>query len=96
MPKKSTSARQPEYGAATGSALPHVMVLTFDPRLTHSVWCDFSHRCRTLAGLERTLRAETKAGRIVGFRFITIHRDVLGLEPNPTVDHRPTGKGEKQ
>lgn len=61
--------------------LPSVMVLKFEPQLTHSVWCDYISRCRTLGGLKHELREMTKAGDIVGYKLITVHEKVLGVIP---------------
>lgn len=54
------------------------MVLTYEPRLTHSVWVDLVHRARTEKGLVRLLRRGVRSGEWVGWRLITIHADVLG------------------
>ncbi len=67
---------------ASSHELPKVMVLAFEPALTHSVWRDYSHRRRTLRGLHNELREGVKSGRFVGYRLIRIERDVLGNEPN--------------
>lgn len=62
--------------------IPQVMVLKYRPELTHSIWVDYWHRFRTLHGVEKGLRREIKAGRIVGYRFITINEEHIGLPPN--------------
>lgn len=58
-----------------------IMVLCPEPALTHSVWCDYITRARTMNGLMRELRREIKAGHFVAYRFITIHEQHYGL-PN--------------
>ncbi len=58
-----------------------VMVLKYEPALTHSVWMQFHHRCRSVKSLRRLLREMTKAGDIVGYRLITIHEQVIGIDP---------------
>lgn len=60
-------------------SLPKVQVLQFEKRLTHCVWYDYIHRCRTMDGLIKHLRREVKAKRIMGYRLLTIHREVRGV-----------------
>jgi hypothetical protein len=60
--------------------LPRVMVLVYEPRLTHCVWSDFWHRKRSLEGLLKCLRGEVKAGRFSAYRFITIHQETYGYD----------------
>jgi len=59
--------------------LPRVMVLIYQPELTHSVWQDYRHRCRTANGLQKLLKREKLSGRIVAHRLITIHEERFGL-----------------
>ena len=58
--------------------LPQAMVLVFDPRLTHSVWQDYVGRHRTVAGLERALRAGVRRGEWVAWRLIRVEREIWG------------------
>jgi len=53
-------------------------VLVFDPRVTQSHWEDYNHSCRTVEGLKKQLRRGVKRGDWVGWRLITIHKEVLG------------------
>jgi len=69
--------------------LPQIQVLIFEPELTHSVWSDYWPRARTMKGLMRELRTEIKAGRFVGYRFLTIHEEHLGLPSAESRDRRP-------
>lgn len=66
--------------------LPQVEVLCFEPTLTHSVWNDYIYRNRTMTGLVKRLRREVKSGRFVGYRFITIHKTVYGLDKSKPED----------
>ena len=59
--------------------LPHVMVLVYEEALTHSVWQDYMHRCRTLKGLMRLLKSEIKEGRFVAFRLMHITHEEMGI-----------------
>lgn len=61
-------------------SLPRVMVLQFEPQLTHSVWIDFYHRKQSMGSLLRCLRSEIKAGHYAGYRLMTVHKTVYGLE----------------
>lgn len=65
--------------------LPRAMVLVFEPRLGHSIWQDVIHNCRTLNGLVKRMKDGVKDGvkdgRYVAFRFITIHREEMGVVP---------------
>ena len=58
--------------------LPSVQVLVFEPRLTHSVWVDFVHRCRTLMGLLKKLQAGVRSGEYVGYRLIEVKDECIG------------------
>lgn len=60
--------------------MPSVMVLKYYPELSHSQWSDFHHQKRTVAGLLKYLRQAVKRGEFVGYRFITIHKEVMGVE----------------
>lgn len=60
------------------TSMPAAMVLVFQPELSHSVWHDFLSRARTLAGLERQLKAGVKRGDWVAWRLIRIEREVMG------------------
>jgi hypothetical protein len=62
------------------NTVPQVMVLEYQPELTHSVWVDYRHRCRSFSTLIAKLRKEAKAGRFIGYRLITIEREVMGVE----------------
>ena len=57
-----------------------VMVLKFQPELTHSTWCDFRHRCRSVETLKKLLLKMTKDGDIVGYRLIKIYQETIGVE----------------
>jgi len=69
--------------------LPHVMVLEFQPRLTHSVWVDYHYKNRTMCRLLKQLRKEVKSGRFIGYRFITIHKEVYGVDLPREKNERP-------
>jgi len=71
------------------------MVLVYQPELKHSVWTDYIHQCRTLNGLRKQLRSEIKRGRFVGYRFVTIHREIMGLESNAAGERQPPANKEK-
>lgn len=60
--------------------LNRVMVLKYEPDLTHSVWVDYFTRCRSRKSLLKLLRKEVKAGNYVGYRLITVRREVYGVE----------------
>jgi hypothetical protein len=55
-------------------------VLVYQPALTHSTWQDFECRAKTITGLERQLKAGVRDGRWVGWRIVTIHKTVMGIE----------------
>lgn len=59
--------------------LPSAMVLVYQPKLTHSVWQDVMHNKRTFRGLEKMLKDGVKKGEYVGFRFMTIHHEEMGV-----------------
>lgn len=58
--------------------LPSVMVLVYEPALTHSNWEDVVHHCRTLNGLVRFLRKGVRDGNWIAYRFLTIHGECTG------------------
>lgn len=60
--------------------IPHTMVFMYSPALGHSMWVDFFHRKRTKAGLLKYLQTAVKRGEYIGYRFITIHKEVKGVE----------------
>ena len=64
-------------------------VLVFEPKLTHSVWCDFMHRRRSLKTLEAELRKRVRSGEFVGYRLITIHKEQIGVEPKEESCQKP-------
>ncbi len=53
-------------------------VLKFYPELSCSVWLDYHHSYRKVYRLLAHLRKEVKAGRVVGYRFITVHETCIG------------------
>lgn len=55
------------------------MVLKFSEELTHSYWCDFTHRCRTHNGLQKMLKRGIKQGQWIGFRLIEIQQEEIGV-----------------
>jgi len=55
--------------------LPLAQVLVFKKELTHSVWVDLIHRCRTRKSLERYLMNGTKTGRFVDWRLVYVQSD---------------------
>lgn len=59
--------------------LPKVMILQFQPELTHSVWVDFEHRCRSMASLIRLLRFMVEKGDAIGYRLIDVREQHLGI-----------------
>ena len=67
--------------ATTEEVVPDAMVLVFQPKLTHSVWEDFECRARTRKGLIKILAAGVRCGQWVGYRLMTIERDVMGNVP---------------
>lgn len=62
---------------AAGSPL-RAMVLTFEPRLGYSVWCDHISRHRSSKTLKKELERSYKAGRIGGFRLMHISTEYEG------------------
>jgi hypothetical protein len=66
--------------------LPHTMVLKFEPVLRHSIWIDLCHRYRTMGGLLKHLQKSVRLGQYVGYRFITIHKEVKGIESRPATN----------
>lgn len=72
-----------------------MMVLEYEPALTHSVWKDcYYDDAFTDEEIVADLRARVKKGEIVGWRLITIHKDVLGVDaPNEKLSH---GGGNEQ
>ncbi len=54
------------------------MVLVYQPELTHSVWQDFISRHKTIDGLEKALRKGVRNGKWVGWRLMTITKEVIG------------------
>jgi hypothetical protein len=62
----------------TLKALPRVMLLRYQPELTHAVWIDFRCRAKTMPALLRHIRRETGTGNASAYRLITIHREVFG------------------
>lgn len=62
------------------NAMPKVMVFCFQPELTHSVWVDFSHRYRTVSSLIKHLKKSVKRGDYIGYRIITVHKEVMGIQ----------------
>jgi hypothetical protein len=69
----------------------NVMVLTWAHTSGFSVWVDYEHRCRTLAGLYRKLRGEFRSHRIAGYRFITIHQEEIGHINKDRQQHADAG-----
>lgn len=56
-------------------------VLVFEPQLTHSVWKDWgSDDPMTEEEVIESLRAGVESGKYVGWRVITIHKDVMGRD----------------
>lgn len=55
-------------------------VLVYQPELTHSTWQDYKCRARTIRGLERQLKSGVRDGRWGGWRIVTIHKTVIGIE----------------
>lgn len=62
------------------SGTPYAQVLVFQPELTHSVWLDHWHRCRSKESLEKRLRKGVREGRYVGYRLLTIHEEHIGID----------------
>jgi len=60
------------------NTVPSAMVLVYQSELRTSVWMDLLHRCRTLHGLEKQLRAGVRSGEWVAWRLIRIDRQVFG------------------
>lgn len=54
------------------------MVLTFEPRLGYSVWCDHVSRHRSTNALKKELERSYKAGLIGGFRLLHIAAEYEG------------------
>jgi hypothetical protein len=54
------------------------MVLTFEPRLGYSVWCDHISRHRSTKSLKKELERSYKAGLIGGFRLLHISAEYAG------------------
>ncbi len=54
------------------------MVLVYQPELTYSVWQDFISRHTTIDGLENALRKGVRNGEWVGWRLITITKEIIG------------------
>ena len=65
--------------AVSGSDLPSVQVLVFEPELGHSIWSDLRHHKRSMKSLEKMLRKGIKDLEWNGFRYITIHGTNYGL-----------------
>lgn len=56
-------------------------VLVFEPTLTHSVWTDWgSDECLSEEEVLDRLRAGVESGEYVGWRVITIHKQVMGRD----------------
>lgn len=73
----------PPRPAARKAKLPHYsyQVLTFEPLLTHSVWTDwFCDGHPTESEVLEMLRAGVESGEYVGWRVITIHKEVTGRD----------------
>jgi hypothetical protein len=60
--------------------LPHVQVFVFRPELTCSVWEDLYSRRRTKKSLEAMLRKGVRSGHWIGYRFVTIHEQHIGVD----------------
>ena len=60
------------------SMVPRSMVLVYQPELKCSVWIDYYSKAKTVAGLERQLRANVKNGNCVAWRLIRIEKEVMG------------------
>lgn len=80
------------------SALPKVMVLEYQPELTHSVWVDLRHGCRTKSGLAKVLRNGMQAGDWTGYRLITEHaqssnRDRIAMDIDEACEEIAAKKG---
>lgn len=58
--------------------IPSAQVLVHQPELTHSVWTDFVHRCRSLDALRKKLRLAVRKGEYVGYRLLRIEEQYLG------------------
>lgn len=58
--------------------IPSAMVLVYQPELRNSVWMDLIHRCRSLAGLEKQLKAGVRSGEWVAWRLIHIEKEIMG------------------
>lgn len=63
--------------------MPQVVVLQYEPALTHSVWVDYRHRKRSIEALLKGLRKEINDGRFVAYRLITILGESIGMPDMP-------------
>ena len=53
--------------------------LIYQPELTHSVWTDVQHRCRSRAALQKMLRKRVRSGEYVGYRILHIEEEHIGV-----------------
>lgn len=68
----ASAAEQPE------ALNVRVMVMQFEPELGNSRWVDFVSRHRSERALIEALRAGVRRGEWIGWRLITVIREVLG------------------
>lgn len=61
-------------------SIPTAQVFVFEPRLTYSVWKEIYHRKRSKESLEKMLRKGVRDGKYIGYRFITIHEEHIGID----------------
>jgi hypothetical protein len=55
-----------------------VMVLKYKPLSYCSFWMDHEHRCRSYDRLIQQLTRRIRKQEIVGYRLITVHKEVIG------------------
>lgn len=61
------------------SELPKVQALCYKPELTHSVWTDVVHGMRSEKSLRKYCQKMVRSGEWVGYRFITLHEQFIGV-----------------
>lgn len=79
-PKSKTPKNQAAQAVAPAAICSplRAMVLTFEPRLGYSVWCDHISRRRSTNALKKELERSYKAGLIGGFRLLHIAAEYEG------------------
>lgn len=69
-----------DLSASAGSAYFDAQVFQFQEELTRSIWMDAGKVCINGIGeLEKELIQEVKDGKIIGYRFLTIHKEQIGV-----------------